>query len=155
MCAMCEMYCAFISPVILRRYIQYNHTYKQTNEGLLTRLVTTCILTAFWNTLLEKKNVEGMERREIRRKRLLDNFKEKRRYWKLKEESLDRTLWRTRCGRVWTCRKTDVTWWCITLCDIIAPKGSTLMVNKQDYALVGGDMCTNIEEDTAAPTITV
>ena len=29
------------------------------------------------------------------------------------------------------------------------------MVNKQDYALVGGDMCTNIEEDTAAPTITV
>jgi hypothetical protein len=29
----------------------------------------------------------------------LDNFKEKRRYWKLKEEALDRTLWRNRFGR--------------------------------------------------------
>jgi hypothetical protein len=34
-----------------------------------------------------------------RREQLLDNLKEKRRYWKLKEEALDRTLWRTRFGR--------------------------------------------------------
>jgi hypothetical protein len=27
------------------------------------------------------------------------DLKEKRRYWKLKEEALDRTLWRTRFGR--------------------------------------------------------
>jgi hypothetical protein len=27
-------------------------------------------------------------------------FKERRRYWKLKEEALDHTLWRTRLGRV-------------------------------------------------------
>jgi hypothetical protein len=33
-----------------------------------------------------------------RRKQLLDGLKEKRRYWKLKEEALDRTLWRTRFG---------------------------------------------------------
>jgi hypothetical protein len=33
------------------------------------------------------------------RKQLLDDLKEKRRYWKLKEEALDRTLWRTRFGR--------------------------------------------------------
>jgi hypothetical protein len=33
-----------------------------------------------------------------RRKQLLDDLKEKRRYWKLKEEALDRTLWRTRFG---------------------------------------------------------
>jgi hypothetical protein len=26
-------------------------------------------------------------------------IKEKKRYWKLKEEALDRTLWRTRFGR--------------------------------------------------------
>jgi hypothetical protein len=32
-------------------------------------------------------------------KRLLDNLKETRECWKLKEEALDRTLWRTRCGR--------------------------------------------------------
>jgi hypothetical protein len=43
-------------------------------------------------------------RRGRRRKQLLDDLKEKRRYWKLKEEALDRTLWRTRfrrdCGPV-------------------------------------------------------
>jgi hypothetical protein len=33
-----------------------------------------------------------------RRKQLLDDLKGKRRYWKLKEEALDRTLWRTRFG---------------------------------------------------------
>jgi hypothetical protein len=34
-----------------------------------------------------------------RRKQLLNDLKEKRRYWKLKEEALDRTLLRTRFGR--------------------------------------------------------
>jgi hypothetical protein len=34
-----------------------------------------------------------------RRRQLLDDLKEKKRYWKLKEEALDRTLWRTRSGR--------------------------------------------------------
>jgi hypothetical protein len=34
-----------------------------------------------------------------RRKQLLDDLKEKRRYGELKEEALDRTLWRTRFGR--------------------------------------------------------
>jgi hypothetical protein len=38
-------------------------------------------------------------RRGRRRKQLLDDLKEKRIYWKLKEEALDRTLWRTRFGR--------------------------------------------------------
>jgi hypothetical protein len=42
---------------------------------------------------------EMMGRRGRRRKQLLDDLKEKRRYWKLKEEALDRTLWRTRFGR--------------------------------------------------------
>jgi hypothetical protein len=42
-------------------------------------------------------NVTG--RRVRRRKQLLDDLKEKRRYWKLKEEELDRILWRTRFGR--------------------------------------------------------
>jgi hypothetical protein len=47
--------------------------------------------------------IEGMievtGRRGRRRKQLLDGFKEKRSYWKFKEEALDRTLWRTRFGR--------------------------------------------------------
>jgi hypothetical protein len=40
-----------------------------------------------------------MTGRRGRRKQLLDNLKEKRRYWKLQEEALDHTLWRTRFGR--------------------------------------------------------
>jgi hypothetical protein len=32
-------------------------------------------------------------------KQLLDGLKEKRGYWKLNEEALDRAVWRTRCGR--------------------------------------------------------
>jgi hypothetical protein len=42
--------------------------------------------------------IEMTGRRGRRRKQLLDD-KEKRRYWKLKEEALDRILWRTRFGR--------------------------------------------------------
>ena len=34
-------------------------------------------------------------RRERRRKHLLNELKEKRGCWKLKEEALDRTVWRT------------------------------------------------------------
>jgi hypothetical protein len=33
------------------------------------------------------------------RKQLLDDLKEKRGYWKLKEEALDRSQWRSRFGR--------------------------------------------------------
>jgi hypothetical protein len=58
-----------------------------------------------WKSLfmiLSKLDLEGRiemtGRRGRRRKHLLDDLKEKRRYWKLKEEALDRTLWRTRFG---------------------------------------------------------
>ena len=37
------------------------------------------------------------ERRGGRSKQLLNDLKEKTRYCKLKEEALDRALWRTRC----------------------------------------------------------
>jgi hypothetical protein len=43
--------------------------------------------------------IEMTGRRGRRRKQLLVDLKEKRRYWKLKEEALDRTLWRTHFGR--------------------------------------------------------
>jgi hypothetical protein len=43
--------------------------------------------------------IEMTGRRGRRRKQLLDVLKEKRRYCKLKEEALDRTMWRTRFGR--------------------------------------------------------
>jgi hypothetical protein len=43
--------------------------------------------------------IEMTGRRGRRRKQLLDDLKEERRYWKWKEEALDRTPWRTRFGR--------------------------------------------------------
>jgi hypothetical protein len=43
--------------------------------------------------------MEMTGRRGRRRKQLLYDLKEKRRYWKLKEEALDCTLWRTGFGR--------------------------------------------------------
>jgi len=44
-----------------------------------------------------KDRIEGRGGRRI--KQLLGYLKEKIRYWKLKEEALDRTEWRTRFGR--------------------------------------------------------
>jgi len=49
-----------------------------------------------------KRKIEGsikVKRRWGRSKQLLDDLKEKRGYWRLKEESLDRTLFGTRFGR--------------------------------------------------------
>jgi hypothetical protein len=43
--------------------------------------------------------IEMIVRRGRRCKQLLDDLKEKRRYWKLEEEALNRTMWRTRTGR--------------------------------------------------------
>jgi hypothetical protein len=51
--------------------------------------------------------IEMAGRRGGRRKQLLDNFKEKRRYWKLKVEALDRTVENSLWKRLRTCRKTD------------------------------------------------
>jgi hypothetical protein len=48
-------------------------------------------------------NVEGRievtGRRGRRRKRLLNDLREMREYWKVEEDALDLTLWRTRFGR--------------------------------------------------------
>jgi hypothetical protein len=52
--------------------------------------------------VLEGKIKEGIEvtgRRGRRRRKLLDDFKERRGYSYLKEEALDRTMWRARFGR--------------------------------------------------------
>ena len=57
--------------------------------------------------VIEGKIEGGIEvtgRRGRRRKKLLDELKERRRYSHLKEEALDRTKWRE---RLWTCSKTD------------------------------------------------
>jgi len=52
---------------------------------------------------VSESKIEGMievtGRRERRCKQLLNDFKEKKGYWKLKEEALYRTVWRTCLGR--------------------------------------------------------
>jgi hypothetical protein len=53
-----------------------------------------------------KGRIEVLGRRG-RRCKLLDDLMETRGCCKLKEEALDYTVWRTRFGRGWTCRKTD------------------------------------------------
>jgi hypothetical protein len=46
-----------------------------------------------------KCGIEVTGRRGIRSRKLLDDLKERRRYSLLKEEALDRTMWRARFGR--------------------------------------------------------
>jgi hypothetical protein len=43
--------------------------------------------------------IEVTGRRGRRRKQPIEDLKEKREYWKLKDEALDSTLWRSRPGR--------------------------------------------------------
>ena len=68
-----------------------------------------------WNCLLKqvvegkiKGEIEVTRRRGRRHKKLLDDLKDRRGYCHLKEEALDRTMWRNRFGkRLWTCRQTE------------------------------------------------
>ena len=46
-----------------------------------------------------KGQIEVIRRRGRRRKKLLDDLKDRRGYCQLKEEALDRTMWRNRFGR--------------------------------------------------------
>jgi ribosomal 50S subunit-associated protein YjgA (DUF615 family) len=51
--------------------------------------------------------IRGTRKQGRRRKQLLDDLKEARSYWKLKEEAQDRTLWRTQFGRDYGLCKAD------------------------------------------------
>ena len=46
-----------------------------------------------------KRQIEVTRRRRRRRKKLLDDLQDGRGYCQLKEEALDRTMWRNRFGR--------------------------------------------------------
>ena len=70
-------------------------------NGRRTGLVTFCVETAF-KRVIEGKIKGGIEvtgRRGRIRRKLLDDLKERRGYSHLKEEALDRTMWRGRFGR--------------------------------------------------------
>jgi hypothetical protein len=57
-----------------------------------------CLLPQFIGGKI-KVWIELKERRGRRRRKLLDNLKERRAYSHLKEEALDRTMWRARYER--------------------------------------------------------
>jgi len=81
-------------------FCQEHLTYSK-KEWRLTGLATFYVGTAFWNTLRTERYKEGYwrGRQGRRRKLLLDDLKVKGGYRKLKEEALDRTVWRTHLGR--------------------------------------------------------
>jgi len=55
---------------------------------------------AFYQQVIEEKMKGDMTgRRGRRRRKLLDDLKERRGYSHLKKEALDRTMWRARFGR--------------------------------------------------------
>jgi hypothetical protein len=67
------------------------HTQRQRKAKWIGHILRrNCLLSH----IIEGKIIET-RRRGRRPKQLLDNLKEARRYWKLKEEAQDRTLWRT------------------------------------------------------------
>jgi hypothetical protein len=75
------------------------HTIKRRKANWIGHILCrNCLLKHVIEGKLERK-MEVMGRKGRRRKQLLDDLKEKRIYWKLKEEALDRTLWRTRFRR--------------------------------------------------------
>jgi hypothetical protein len=67
-------------------------------NGRPTGWVTFWVETAFYSRLLKKDTrggeIEVTERQERRRRKLLDDLKKRRGYSHLKEEALDRTMWR-------------------------------------------------------------
>jgi hypothetical protein len=75
------------------------HTIKRRKANWIGQILRrNCLLKHVTGGKLEGR-IEMTGRRGRIRKQLLDDLKEKKRYWKLKEEALDRTLWRTRFGR--------------------------------------------------------
>jgi hypothetical protein len=91
-------------------------TYRVNNEAVLHRGKEEMIILhtirrrkANWvghilrrNCLLKhiiEGKISGTRRQGRRRKQLLDDLKEARRSWRLKEEAQDRTLWRTQFVR--------------------------------------------------------
>jgi hypothetical protein len=75
------------------------HTIKRRNANWIGHILRiNCLLKHVIEGKLEGRT-EMTGRRGRRLKQLLDDLKEKRRYWKLKEEALDHNLWRTRFGR--------------------------------------------------------
>ena len=86
-----------IMSVKEQRNILHEVSKRKVNRiGYILRRI--CLLRRFIEGKM-KGGIEVTGRRGRRRKKLLDDLKERRGYSHLKEEALDRTKWRTRFGR--------------------------------------------------------
>ena len=74
------------------------HTIKMKDNWSGHILHRICLLKHVTEGKIEGR-IEVTGRRGRRRKQLLNDLKEARRYWKLKEEAQDCTPWRTQFGR--------------------------------------------------------
>jgi hypothetical protein len=95
--------------------------------------------------------IRGTRRRGRRRKQPLDGLKEARRYWKLKEEAQDRTVWRTQFGRGYGPVARQTTTWttlhdccldCVlkgTICSPSRAKFGIIQVFSEDQSCENGD----------------
>jgi hypothetical protein len=76
------------------------HTIKRRKANWIGHILRrNCFLKHEIEGKLEKRT-KVMGRRGRRHKKLLDDLKEKRGFWKLKEEVVDRIVWRNRFGPV-------------------------------------------------------
>jgi hypothetical protein len=57
-----------------------------------------CDVKSKWKNYHITTFLDSLSRNRCNGKQLLDDLNEERRYWKLKEEAQDRTLWRTQFG---------------------------------------------------------
>jgi hypothetical protein len=75
---------------------------KENFERQIISFLKNIFLLSFLQRVIEGKIEGGIEvtgRRGRKRRKLLDDLKERRGYSHLKEEALDRTMWRARFGR--------------------------------------------------------
>ena len=82
-----------------RRKIFSNTYYVYKYYRLCDILVCVCVCVCVCIYIYIKGQIEVTRRRGRRRKRLLDDLKDRRGFCHLKEEALDRTMWRNRFGR--------------------------------------------------------
>jgi hypothetical protein len=89
------------SEEVLLRVKEQRNILREMSKRKANGLVTFCVETAFYDRLLKERKggIEVTGRRGRRRRKLLDDLKERRRYSHMKEEILDRTMWRARFGR--------------------------------------------------------
>jgi hypothetical protein len=76
------------------------HTIKRSANWIGYILRRNCLLQHTIEGKIEGR-IEVTERQGRRCKHLLDDCKEKTGYWKLKEEALDHTMWRTHFGKAY------------------------------------------------------